>query len=1552
MKENCRNKVIPGVCLFLLIVTFSHESHARQLPSGMSVISVVKGDSILASRVFDVNEEVAAIVQFKTEALSLAGPSRSKSGTTSISTELSQISAEHTRFRADIASLETGRSKKYPSISTAANTQVAFDYTTAINGVAIRTKRWMLEQIRDFSYVKGISEDGQVRAFDDGSNAVIGADTFWTETGVKGDSIVIGIIDSGIDYFHEALGGGGFPNAKVIGGFDLVNNDPDPMDDNGHGTHVAAIAAGNGPEPVSLRGVAPNAKLMAFKVLGVSGSGTFSQVIAGIERALDPDGDPATPDHVDVINLSLGGTGGPDSPISQAVNNAVASGVVCVVAAGNSGPGSMTVAAPGNATAALTVGAVDNSDVIAGFSSRGPSSLIFDMKPEVVAPGVGITSAKRGGGYIQYSGTSMATPHVAGASALILQLHRGWTPDQVKALLMESARTDGYDVWTEGAGRVDLGRAAQMSGIITPSTLNFGLDDLTQTQWSPSATLTLYNYSAATATYDFSANPLPPGITVAFKPSKLTVPSGGSKTFSVQLTVDNGMVPFPQAPPSYTGTILASPGTPGESISLPFVFTKSARLDLHFDAAPWVAIVHNNEDQYFFLPYPGNAVSLFPPRGVYDVIVRYSGASRQIVRESVPVAATTTLNISKSEARHQVFLSTLDSGGAPVMFDNVGLTLLVNKSSSMGITTAGSISDSTDHSKFYFSDISPNYKYELKTSSFSAASHGDYYEFPFSVDGGIRNSMIMQNDVSRFKRVTYSYAHPCATTEICFVPYFYRPPSPSDWGFRYNTYFPFQTSPYKIRAPFKLVSYLMPNPVSDFHVGYSCQDVYDVTAGAKLLYSTAPLTVLPTDTLVVGQPEQPIYRTGARTCDLRLDSESPRWNGRVSVINSSTVSVTAGVPSYPGLFLSPGGYFVTANVPYEAYSNAPCRSRDSLINLRADSPAITLSVVPGANRLHFNFGEYYIDGIPGNATAQVAFTTTASDPNPPWIEDLQVLSDGKISGTIDPAALNTVDVAVRDQSPLSFIHLSLRLLGDTVWTPLTASGDAGSVRAQLPAHLWGGYYSMRIEAMDLGGNSVDYAIEPAFEVNGPRLSTPGRPQLLGVTANSSSFMFKWRGDTVVTSDRFQISQDPAFGATVVDAWTDRDSFEVAGQLQDSALYYWRVQSTNLMGTGGWSEPWQLSTTSVQLGLALTKGWNLVSVPFGAMQSRKKKDLFPTAISSAFAFNGSYVHSEELSSSSGYWLKFEQDESASLSGTPSMANAVPVSRGWNIVGSVSGAIPAASVLPVGTSIVSHFYGFDAGYSVADTIVPGRGYWVKVSGAGELVMNANQIVQKRTALKAPLPQINWISIADSSGRATKLYFGRANDELTQYAGYDLPPVPPGGVFDVRFASGRMVERIDGSAKRQFQILVSSPVGPLTARWNVSYDPGFVSSLRVGGRTVSMRGTGSVDFTDADSPIALETGPGDVERLPAQFSLEQNFPNPFNPSTEIRYSLPVQSRVHLNVYNGLGQRVATLVDEDQEAGIRTVRFNGNDLPSGVYFVKIQAGAFSDVRKMVLMK
>lgn len=329
-------------------------------------------------------------------------------------------------------------------------------------------------QARGLSHHPGlrrIEEDGVVGILDDATNADFGATAARANTqGLDGSGVGICVIDTGIDPAHEQLAG------RPVVFKDFVNNRLGAYDDHGHGTHVMSIASGDGiaadgsseattTQAATFVGVAPAANLYAAKVLDSSGSGSDSDVVAGIQWCNVQLG-------VDVISLSLGGGGGNGTDAtSVAVNNAVAGGDVVVVAAGNSGDEPGTINAPGVATGAITVGAVsdysapvgtarrDDGIWLAGFSSRGPT-LDRRMKPDIAAPGVTVTSADAGttSGYVTMSGTSMATPYVSGAVALALEADLTATPTEIKTALATTALDVGApgpdNDW--GAGLIDV----------------------------------------------------------------------------------------------------------------------------------------------------------------------------------------------------------------------------------------------------------------------------------------------------------------------------------------------------------------------------------------------------------------------------------------------------------------------------------------------------------------------------------------------------------------------------------------------------------------------------------------------------------------------------------------------------------------------------------------------------------------------------------------------------------------------------------------------------------------------------------------------------------------------------------------------------------------------------------------------------------------------------------------------------------------------------------------------------------------------------------------
>lgn len=255
----------------------------------------------------------------------------------------------------------------------------------------------------------------------------LNAPAAWDYT--QGEGVKVAVIDTGMDFTHPDLKG----NYK--GGYNAVTPGTDPMDDQGHGTHVSGTI-GAVRNAAGVAGVAPKASLYAVKVLDKNGSGQYSWIIDGIEWAIT--------NNMDVVNMSLGGGQGNEA-LKQVMQKAGEAGVTVVCAAGNdSGP----VNYPAKYPQAIAVSASDNTDKIASFSSRG-------AEIAVIAPGVNIYSTRKSGGYTTMSGTSMACPHVAGLAALAVGAGAK-SPDQVrKALTGAASKLPNLKPTDQGAGLVD-----------------------------------------------------------------------------------------------------------------------------------------------------------------------------------------------------------------------------------------------------------------------------------------------------------------------------------------------------------------------------------------------------------------------------------------------------------------------------------------------------------------------------------------------------------------------------------------------------------------------------------------------------------------------------------------------------------------------------------------------------------------------------------------------------------------------------------------------------------------------------------------------------------------------------------------------------------------------------------------------------------------------------------------------------------------------------------------------------------------------------------------
>ncbi|MFN3331500.1 MAG: S8 family peptidase [Caldilinea sp.] len=578
----------------------------------------------------------------------------------------------------------------------------------------------------------------------------IGAPNLWRgydgALPVRGEGIRIAVIDTGVDYLHVDLGGPGtgytennrtiigdvpgFPNAKIIGGYDFAGEtynadprsasynpipapDPDPMDcysPSGHGAHVAGIAAGYGVTEesaaytgpwdetidfASLRigpGVAPLASIYALKVFGCAGSSDI--VDLAIEWAVDPNGDGDFSDRVDVINLSLG------SPLgvlydttTVAAENAAALGVIVVASAGNSGNHRYALGSPSNGDGVISVAATAHSviqtgdasqerlDFMTNFSSRGPRVGDAVLKPDIAAPGLGIVSAayQTGVGASRLSGTSMAAPHVAGAMALLRQLHPDWSNHELKALAMNTAfplvRTAAPVTSTvhapslAGAGRVDLAAAARATAVAYAAehparvSLGFGAPEV-QASFEALQHLRVVNKSGDEARYWLSYVVLTdmPGVTVTLPVTPLLAPAAGVVDAPVLVTVDP--VALGRATPPDPGEIIAS--------GRPWYDEESGHLLLWPLDASWSATVTSGAGA-------GVVAAVYQPQSrtlTYSVVITEAVANATMGGNLARAEITGTLALNAQDelllAANQLrFVADLDAVGTVISDENL-----------------------------------------------------------------------------------------------------------------------------------------------------------------------------------------------------------------------------------------------------------------------------------------------------------------------------------------------------------------------------------------------------------------------------------------------------------------------------------------------------------------------------------------------------------------------------------------------------------------------------------------------------------------------------------------------------------------------------------------------------------------------------------------------------------------------------------------------------------------------------------------------------------------
>ncbi len=374
-------------------------------------------------------------------------------------------------------------------------------------------------------------------------------------------------------------------------------------------------------------------------------------------------------------------------------------------------------------------------------------------------------------------------------------------------------------------------------------------------------------------------------------------------------------------------------------------------------------------------------------------------------------------------------------------------------------------------------------------------------------------------------------------------------------------------------------------------------------------------------------------------------------------------------------------------------------------------------------------------------------------------------------------------------------------------------------------------------------------------------------------------------------------------------------------------------------------------------------WNIVSVAkkqVPASTAYRVDSLFPGKASPAFAYSGSYVLSPNLTIPAGYWLRFSGARNIARLGLKVTLDTVAIGSGWNLIGSISSAVSTSTITTNGGNHLGNFFGYSGAYSTVSSLTPGRGYWVKADIAGYLVQSSTGNIPKA---EPPAADYNWVKVADRDGNSQTLYFTQDPEGKITLRDFDMPPAAPVEDFDMRWSTGRILETYPAVIKesKTIPITLKAGTGPLTVSWYVSGkdQKSFTLTDAENGKqmkSLTLKGAGSsIGLKAGTEKLLLHVASGPA--VPREYSLGQNYPNPFNPSTTFIVGLPEAAHLEVAVYNVLGQKIATLVDEVREAGYYPVTWNSNSqqgltVASGVYFVRMNAEKFTAVHKVMLMK
>ena len=487
-----------------------------------------------------------------------------------------------------------------------------------------------------------------------------------------------------------------------------------------------------------------------------------------------------------------------------------------------------------------------------------------------------------------------------------------------------------------------------------------------------------------------------------------------------------------------------------------------------------------------------------------------------------------------------------------------------------------------------------------------------------------------------------------------------------------------------------------------------------------------------------------------------------------------------------------------------------------------------------------------------------------------------------------------------------------------------------------------------IYAVDLNGNSLsgwpvdlenDIVASPCFA----DFDSDGSPEIVTAINGSDLFVLHIDGTTY---SHFPINTQSLLRGAITLAELDSDedleifvggstSFHCIDVKEAGEITgMWNMHRGNPERTGFYSSSQEAASVTVEH----LNDWNLVGLPMNVEDSYYLT-VFPDAVEETlFSFADNYIQESELEPGNGYWLRFDSEGSNIITGVSIPSLTVHLSEDWNLISGITSVVDVNTISDPDELIIPEtFFGFSGSYLEVTELEPGQGYWVRSAGEGDITISAGMRAKRREYIN----HLEGASTLVVNGQT--LYFGMDVPDDKKLS-YSLPPKPPPGAFDVRFA-GDWKYSIDGG-----EIQLMSTVPTLPVSYNVIDGEEWILTHSEKGIELPLNGSGLLEIPGDISSIVLTRRVEEI--LPGTFTLKQNYPNPFNPVTEIKYEIPAEGLVSLKVFNILGEEVAVLVNERQPQGNYTATFSAGILPSGVYVYTLESGGYTSVKKCILMK